>query len=222
MNLDSDTSSEIFKYLNSASDIRSYCKLNKLSDSVCRHWLPIIIQRSIKQNNYSLLYDAAINDYLPIVKIYKENNADEAAMNIAFKWGVIYDNSIKYYLFDKIHRHNSFNASTEFKVALRRKDFDNVKNKLDTKQFILNVLDSEVESDNYNILLQAMKSKRIFEMIIERNFDLNAFHERRGTLLDILLEDQDGFFKEIELIKRYGAKTSTELNITSEMLVNME
>jgi hypothetical protein len=215
MSLNSDTSSEIFKYLNSASDIRTYCKLNKMSDSVCRHWLPIVIRRSIKQNNYSLLYDAAINDYLPIVKIFQENNADGSAINIALKWGMLYDNSIKYYLLDKIH-HNSHAAFREFETALRRREIDNVKNQLDSKKFILNDIDSFVETHNYDILLQAIKSKKMFDIIIEHNFDLNSIHEKRGTLLDELLLDQDGFFKEIELIKRYGAKTSVELNITSE------
>ena len=55
-------------------------------------------------------------------------------------------------------------------------------------------------------------------MIIENNFDLNAIHSGRGTLLDELMRDSDRHFKEIDLIKRYGAKTLIELNITVEML----
>jgi hypothetical protein len=46
---------------------------------------------------------------------------------------------------------------------------------------------------------------------------LNAIHDR-GTLLDKLLSNQDTYFKEIDLIKQYGAKTLGELNITPEML----
>ena len=55
-------------------------------------------------------------------------------------------------------------------------------------------------------------------MIIQYNFDLNAIHNERGTLLDELLRDEDRHFKEIDLIQRYGAKTMSELNVTVEML----
>ena len=53
--------------------------------------------------------------------------------------------------------------------------------------------------------------------MLQFNFDLNAIHDR-GTLLDKLLSNQDTYFKEIDLIKQYGAKTLGELNITPEML----
>ena len=62
------------------------------------------------------------------------------------------------------------------------------------------------------MLIEAMKSKKMFEMIIEYNFDLNAIHSGRGTLLDELLRDD---FKEIDLVKRYGAKTLNELGVFS-------
>ena len=52
--------------------------------------------------------------------------------------------------------------------------------------------------------------------MLQFNFDLNAIHDR-GTLLDKLLSNQDTY-KEIDLIKQYGAKTLGELNITPEML----
>ena len=32
------------------------------------------------------------------------------------------------------------------------------------------------------------------------------------------MRDEDGYFKEIDLIKGYGAKTLSELNVTVEML----
>ena len=55
-------------------------------------------------------------------------------------------------------------------------------------------------------------------MIIEHNFDLNAIHNGRGTLLDELMRDEDRYFKEIDLIKQYGAKTLSELGVNVEML----
>ena len=214
MKLDSDTWSQIIHHLHSASDIRKYCRLNKVSYATCRNRLPSIIRQLIKQNRYCLLYDAAIHDYLPIVKLFKENKADEAAIHTAFKWGSIYNNSVRYYLIDKLW-HNSNGGSREFEEALNIGDYDTVKRHLDNKEYIFN---DEYQGDNLEILVEAMKSKRMFEMIIQYNFDLNAIHNGRGTLLDELLRDEDRHFKEIDLIQRYGAKTMSELNVTVEML----
>ena len=161
-----------------------------------------------------LLYDAAIHDYLPIVKLFKENKADEAAIHTAFKWGSVYDNSVRYYLIDKLW-HNSNGGNREFEEALNVGDHDAVKRLLGSEQYILN---DDYQGNNYDILLEAMKSRRMFEMIIEHNFDLNAICNGRGTLLDELMRDEDRYYKEIELIKQYGAKTMGELNITVEML----
>ena len=58
----------------------------------------------------------------------------------------------------------------------------------------------------------------MFEMIIGYNFDINAICNGRGTLLDELMRDSDRYFKEIDLIKGYGAKTLSELGVTVEML----
>jgi hypothetical protein len=160
------------------------------------------------------LYDAAIHDYLPIVKLFVENKADEAAIHTAFKWGSIYDNSVRYYLIDKLW-HKSNGGSREFEEALNNGDHDSVKRLLEKKEYILN---DDYQGNNYEILIEAMKSKRMFEMIIEHNFDLNAICNGRGTLLDELMRDEDRYFKEIDLIKGYGAKTLNELNVTGEML----
>ena len=140
--------------------------------------------------------------------------ANESAIHTAFKWGSMYNNSVRYYLINKLW-HNSNGGSREFEEALRNGDVDAVKRLLDSEQYILN---DDYQGNNYEILMEAMKSKKIFEMIIEHNFDLNAIHSGRGTLLDELLRDEDRFFKEIDLIKRYGAKTLSELNVTIEML----
>jgi hypothetical protein len=83
---------------------------------------------------------------------------------------------------------------------------------LDNKEYILN------DGDNYEILFEAMRSKRMFEMIIRNNFDLNAIHSGRGTLLDELNRDEDRYFKDIDLIKGCRAKTLSELSVTVEML----
>ena len=160
------------------------------------------------------MYDAAIHDYLPIVKLFNENKADEAAIHTAFKWGSIYDNSVRCYLIDKLW-HNSNGGTREFEEAVNNGVHDTVKRLLDSEQYILN---DDYQGNNYEILLEAMKSKRMFEMIIEHNFDLNAIHSGRGTLLDELMRDEDRYFKEIYLIKGYGAKTLSELNVTVEML----
>jgi hypothetical protein len=69
------------------------------------------------------------------------------------------------------------------------------------------------------MLIEAMKSRRMFEMIIEYNFDLNAVHSARGTFLDELLRDEDRYFKEIDLIKGYGAKTIGDLGVTINGIV---
>ena len=98
---------------------------------------------------------------------------------------------------------------------MRNDDFDTVKRLLDGEHYILN---DDYQGNNYEILLEAMKSKRMFEMMMEYNFDLNAIHSGRGTLLDELLRDSDRYFKEIDLIKGYGAKTLSELGVTVEML----
>ena len=185
-----------------------------MSYSACRNRLPSIVRQLIKENRYCLLYDAAIHDYLPIVKLFKENIADEAAIHTAFKWGSIHDNSVRYYLIDKLW-HNSNGGTREFEEAVRARDVDNVKRMLDNKEYILN---DDYQSNNYDILIEAMKSKRMFEMMIKNNFDLNAIHNGRGTLLDELMRDSDRYFKEIDLIKGYGAKTLNELNVTVEML----
>ena len=214
MKLDIDTWSQVIQHLHSASDIRKYCRLNSVSYSACRQRLPSIVRQLIKENRYCLLYDAAIHDYLPIVKLFKENKANEAAIHTAFKWGSIYDNSVRYYLIDKLW-HNSNGGSRDFEEALRNGDFDNIKRLLGKEEYILN---ADYQVNNYEILIEAMKSKRMFEMIIEYNFDLNAFCNGRGTLLDELMRDEDRYFKEIDLVKGYGAKTLIELNITVEML----
>ena len=160
------------------------------------------------------MYDAAIHDYLPIVKLFNENKADEAAIHTAFKWGSIYDNSVRYYLISKLW-HNSNGGRREFEEALRNGDVDDVKRLLERKEYILN---DDYQGNNLEILMEAMKSKKMFEMIIENNFDLNAIHNGRGTLLDELMRDEDRYFKEIDLIKGYGAKTLSELGVTVEML----
>ena len=160
------------------------------------------------------MYDAAIHDYLPIVKLFKENKANEAAIHTAFKWGSIYDNSVRYYLINKLW-HNSNGGSREFEEAVNVGDHDGVKRMLDNKQYILN---DDYQGNNLDILMEGMKSKKMFEMMIDDYFDLNAIHNGRGTLLDELLRDSDRHFKEIDLIKQYGAKTLNELGVTSEML----
>lgn len=214
MKLDIDTWSQVIQHLHSASDIRKYCRLNKVSYSACRQRLPSMIRQLIKENRYCLLYDAAIHDYLPIVKLFIENKADEAAIHTAFKWGSIYDNSVRYYLIDKLW-HNSNGGTRAFEEAVNNGDFDGFKRILDREEYILN---DDYQGNNYDILLEAMKSKRMFEMIIEYNFDLNAIHNGRGTLLDELMRDEDRHFKDIDLIKGYGAKTMSELKVTVEML----
>ena len=176
--------------------------------------LPFIVRQLIKENRYCLLYDAAIHDYLPIVKLFKENKADEAAIHTAFKWGSIYDNSVRYYLIDKLW-HNSNSGTREFEEAVRTRDVETVKRLLDVEQYILN---DDYQGNNYEILMEAMKSRRMFEMMMKYNFDLNAIHNGRGTLLDELNRDSDRYFKEIDLIKGYGAKTLSELGVTVEML----
>jgi ankyrin repeat protein len=173
-----------------------------------------MIRQLIKENRYCLLYDAAIHDYLPIVKLFVENKADEAAIHTAFKWGSIHDNSVRYYLIDKLW-HNSNGGNREFEEALRNGDYDAVKSMLDSEQYILN---DDYQGNNLELLMEAIKSRRMFEMMIENNFDLNAIHSGRGTLLDELLRDSDRHFTDIDLIKSYGAKTSSELNVTVEML----
>ena len=185
-----------------------------MSYSACRQRLPFVVRQLIKQNRYCLLYYAAIHDYLPIVKLFNENKADEAAIHTAFKWGSIYDNSVRYYLIDKLW-HNSNGSNRDFEEAIRIVDYDIVKRLLDSEQYIFN---DDYQGNNYEILIEAVKSKRMFEMIIKHNFDLNAIYSGRGTLLDELMRDDDRYFKEIDLIKRFGAKTLSELNITVEML----
>ena len=132
MKLDNDTWSQIINHLHSASDIRKYCRLNKVSYSACRQRLPSIVRQLIKENRYCLLYDAAIHDYLPIVKLFNENKADEAAIHTAFKWGSIYDNSVRYYLIDKLW-HNSNGGTREFEVAMMNGDVETVKRLLDSE-----------------------------------------------------------------------------------------
>jgi hypothetical protein len=117
-------------------------------------------------------------------------------------------------LIDKLW-HKSNGGSREFEEALNNGDHDSVKRLLEKKEYILN---DDYQGNNYEILIEAMKSKRMFEMIIEHNFDLNAICNGRGTLLDELMRDEDRYFKEIDLIKGYGAKTLNELNVTGEML----
>ena len=112
--------------------------------------------------------------------------------------------------------HNSNGGFKRLRRSRNIGDVETVKRLLDSEHYILN---DDYQVNNYDLLLEAMKSKRMFEMIIEHNFDLNAIHSGRGTLLDELMRDEDRYyFKEIDLIKRYGAKTLIELNITVEML----
>ena len=171
MKLDIDTWSQVIQHLHSASDIRKYCRLNRVSYSACRQRLPFIVRQLIKENRYCLLYDAAIHDYLPIVKLFKEHGADEAAIHTAFKWGSIYDNSVRYYLIGKLW-HNSNGGSTQFEEAVNNGDHDTVKRMLDGEQYILN---DDYQGNNYDILIEAMKSRRIFEMIIEHNFRFECY-----------------------------------------------
>ena len=172
------------------------------------------MRQSIGCWSFRHILDNAINDYLPIVKLFHENKANESAIHTAFKWGSIYNNSVRYYLISKLW-HNSNGSSREFEEAVRIGDVDGVKRLLDKEEYILN---DDYQGNNYDILLEAMKSKRMFVMIIEYNFDLNSICNGRRTLLDELMRDEDRYFKEIELIKRYGAKTLSELNVTVEML----
>ena len=58
---------------------------------------------------------------IPIVKLFVENNVDKSAINTAFKWGSIYDSSVRYYLLS-IVQHNSLTKTREFEGALRLKD----------------------------------------------------------------------------------------------------
>ena len=199
----------VIEQLHSCSDICKFCQLNNISYSVCRARLPFIIRQLIK-HNYCLLYDAAIDNYLPIVKLFVENNADKSAINTAFKWGSIYDNSVRYYLLS-IVQNNSLTKTREFEGAMRLKDLSKLESMMNNR---VNDLEDEI---NLDILLEAMKTKTTFKTILEFNFDLNAIHDR-GTLLNKLLSNQDTYFKEIDLIKQYGAKTLGELNITPEML----
>ena len=59
-------------------------------------------------------------------QLFKENKADEAAIHTAFKWGSIYDNSVRYYLIDKLW-HNSNGGNREFEEAMNNGDHDTVK-----------------------------------------------------------------------------------------------
>ena len=139
MKLGIDTWSQVIQHLHSASDIRKYCRLNKVSYAACRNRLPSIIRQLIKQKRYCLLYDAAIHDYLPIVKLFNKNKADEAAIHTAFKWGSIYDNNVRYYLIDKLW-HNSNGGNREFEEALNNGDVDTVKRMLDNEMMIIKVI----------------------------------------------------------------------------------
>ena len=109
MTIDIDTWSKVIQHLHSASDIRKYSRLNN-------------VRQLINEKRYCLLYDAAIHDY----KLFKENKADEAAIHTAFKWVSVYDNSVRYYLIDKLW-HNSNGGNREFEEALRSGDLDGVK-----------------------------------------------------------------------------------------------
>ena len=157
MKLDIDTWSQVIQHIHSASDIRKYCRLNRVSYSACRQRLPSIVRQLIKENRYCLLYDAAIHDYLPIVKLFVENKADEAAIHTAFKWGSIYDNSVRYYLIDKLW-HNSNGGTREFEEAVNIRDVETVKRLLDSEQYIFN---DDYQGNNYEILIEAMKSKDV-------------------------------------------------------------
>ena len=110
---------------------------------------------------------------------------------------------------------NSNGGTREFEEAVRNGDHETVKRLLDSELYILN---DDYQGNNYDMLVEAMKSKMMFEMMIEHNFDLNAIHNGRGTLLDKLMRDEDRHWKEIDLIKGYGAKTLSELGVTVEML----
>ena len=151
MKLDIDTWSQIIDHLHSASDIRKYCRLNKVSYAACRQRLPFIVRELIKENRYCLLYDAAIHDYLPIVKLFQENKADEAAIHTAFKWGSIHDNSVRYYLIDKLW-HNSNGGTREFDEAVNNGDHDTVKRLLDSERYILN---DDYQGNNLEVLMEA-------------------------------------------------------------------
>ena len=74
----------------------------------------------------------------------------------------------------------------EFEEALNNGDHDTVRRLLSSEQYILN---DDYQGNNYDILVEAMKSKRMFEMIIEYNFDVNAICNGRGTLLDELMRE---------------------------------
>ena len=107
--------------------------------------------------------------------------------------------------------HNSNGGSIQFEEALMN---GTVKRMLDNEQYILN---DDYQGNIYDILMDSTKSKKMFEMIIEHNFDLNAICNGRGTLLDELMRDSDRHFKEIDLVKRYGAKTLSELGVKVEI-----
>ena len=77
---------------------------------------------------------------------------------------------MRYYLINKLW-HNSNGVNREFEEAVRSSDVDAVKRILDTEQYILN---DDYQGNNYEILMEAMKSKGMFEMMIKYNFDLNA------------------------------------------------
>ena len=103
------------------------------------------------------MYDAAIHDYLPIVKLFNENKADEAAIHTAFKWGSIYDNSVRYYLIDKLW-HNSNGGNREFEEAVRSRDVDAVQRILDSEQYILN---DDYQGNNYDILMEILVLQKV-------------------------------------------------------------
>ena len=93
---------------------------------------------------------------------------------------------MRYYLIDKLW-HNSNGGTRQFEETLNNGDHDGVKRLYDSEQYILN---DDYQGNNYEILIEAMKSKNLFEMIIEHNFDLNAICNGRGTLFDELLRDE--------------------------------
>ena len=68
-NLSTELIINIITNIHSASDLKNFCQLNKYSNDICKYKLPYIIKQLIKVNKYDLLYDAAINNYLIIVKL---------------------------------------------------------------------------------------------------------------------------------------------------------
>jgi hypothetical protein len=108
---------------------------------------------------------------------------------------------------------------TSILSIISNRQIDVLKNK-DKDTYILNNY-----SDNFEILKSAMNSKKMLDFIIEKNFDINGLQFETlipGTFLNFYTSDSDKYFKEIEVMRKYGAKTARELNITDDMINEYE